>query len=194
MKNVRLKFSDNEKFAQQVIDSAEKSFTINDGDIDTIIENEQKAKFNSEVDKYSEELQAQQDKIEEYQKSISEKVDTIEIKPLFNRIMVKPFAANPFQKLTIENGIITDIGGLNPNIEFNRDTGEYQERDQNIIVATVVEVGPECKYIQPGDTVFYLKQLPTPVPFFKQGLWTIKEENLIAVVNEGLSARFDKFK
>lgn len=194
MNNVRLKFSNNEKFAQQVIDSAEKSFAINDGDIDDLIIKEKKIKFNNEVEKYSEELKAQQNQIEEYQKDISNKISTVEIKPLFNRIMVKPFAANPFQKLQVENGIITDIGGLNPNIEFNRDTGEYQERDQHIVVATVVEVGPECKYIQPGDTVFYLRNLPTPVPFFKQGFWTIKEDNLIAVVNEGLSERFNNIK
>lgn len=190
MNDLRLKFSNNEKFAQQVVDSAEKSFAMNEGDINELIVKEKKNQFNNEVDKYAEELKEQQNKIEEYQKEISQKVSTIEIKPLFNRIMVKPFAANPFQKLTVENGIITDIGGLNPNIEFNRDTGEYQERDQNIIVATVVEVGPECKYIQPGDTVFYLKHLPTPIPFFKQGFWTLKEENVIAVVNEGLSKRF----
>ena len=190
MKDLRLKFSNKEKFAQQVIDSAEKSFAMNEGDINDLIIKEKKNKFNNEVDKHAEKLKEQQDMIEDYQKEISEKVNTIEIKPLFNRIMVKPFAANPFQKLTVENGIITDIGGLNPNIEFNRDTGEYQERDQNIIVATVVEVGPECKYIQPGDTVFYLKQLPTPIPFFKQGFWTLKEENVIAVVNEGLSERY----
>lgn len=192
MKDVRLKFSNNEKFAQQVVDSAEKSFALNEGDIDELITKEKKIQFNNEVDKHVEELKHQQEVIEEYQKGISEKVNTIEIKPLFNRILVKPFACNPFQKLTIENGIITDIGGMNPNIEFNRDTGEYQERDQNIIVATVVEVGPECKYVEVGDTVFYLKGLPTPVPFFKQGFWTIKEENLIAVVNEGLSERFKK--
>lgn len=190
MKDVRLNFSNKEKLAQQVISSAENSFAMNEGDIKDLIVKEKSIKFNNEVEKHTEELKAQQDKIEEYQKEIASKVNSIEIRPLYNRIMVKPFACNPFQKLTIENGIITDIGGLNPNIEFNRDMGEFQERDQNIIVATVVEIGPECKYIKPGDTVFYLKGLPTPVPFFKQGFWTLKEENVIAVVNEGLSERF----
>ena len=190
--NDRIKFSNNEKFAQELVKSADNIFTMNEGDINDVITKEKKIKFNNEVNKHEEELKAQQEVIENYQNEIASKVNTIEIKPLFNRIMVKPFAANPFQKLTVENGIITDIGGLNPNIEFNRDTGEYQERDQNIVVATVVEVGPECKYIQPGDTVFYLKSLPTPVPFFKQGFWTLKEDNVIAVVNEGLSERYGR--
>lgn len=194
MNDVRLKFTNNEKFAQQAIENAEKSFAMNEGDIKDLIVKEKKIKFNEQVDEYTEELNKQKEQVEEYQNKISEKVETLEIKPLFNRIMVKPFAANPFQKLTIENGIITDIGGMNPNIEFNRDTGEYQERNQNIIVATVVEVGPECKYTQPGDTVFYLKGIPTPVPFFKQGFWTLKEENLIAVVNDNLTERFNSIK
>lgn len=190
MKDVRLNFSNNEKFAQMAVDSAEKSFTMRDKNIEDLIAKEKKIKFNNEVDEYAEKLKEQQDQIEAYQKEISDKVSSIEIKPLYDRVMVKPFAYNPFQKLTVENGIITDIGGLNPDIEFNNDTGKYQERDQNIVVATVVEVGPECKYTEIGDTVFYLKHLPTPVPFFKQGFWTLREENLIAVVNEGLSERF----
>lgn len=190
MNNVRLKLSNNEKLAQQVINSAEKSFAMNEGNIEDLILKEKKLKFNDEVEKHTEKLNEQKKEIEKCQKEIEEKINTIEIKPLFNRILVKPFVCNPFQKITIENGIITDIGGLNPDIEFNRDTGEYQERNQNIIVATVVEVGPECKYIQVGDTVFYFKNIPTPVPFFKQGFWTLKEENVIAVVNEGLSQRF----
>jgi len=107
---------------------------------------------------------------------------------------MKPFATNPFQRMTVENGIITDLGGLNPKIQFNDQTGVYEERDQQIIVATVIETGPDCKYLKPGDTVFYYKKLPTPVPFFKQGLFTIKEENIIAVVNEGLSERFNNLK
>jgi hypothetical protein len=37
-----------------------------------------------------------------------------------------------------------------------------------------------------------MRNLPTPIPFFKQGLWTLKEENVIAVVNEGLEERFKK--
>ena len=192
MGDFKLNLTNSEKMASKAVDSIEKSFVMRDDlDVDNLIMNEKKAKFNDMVDDYTEELDKQHENIKKAQEEIAKNIDSIEIKPLFNRIMVKPFAYNPFQKLTIDqNGLITDLGGLNPKIEFNRDTGEYQERDQNIIVATVVEVGPECKYIQPGDTVFYLKHLPTPIPFFKQGFWTLKEENVIAVVNEGLSKRF----
>lgn len=189
-KEVRLNLTNDEKIAQSVLGDDYLSFNMRDN-IDTLIETEKKDRFNNEVDKYAEELKKQQEEIESYQKTIEERVNTLEIKPLYNRILVKPFAYNPFQRVQInENGVITDIGGLNPNIYLNPQTGEYEERDQQIKVATVVEVGPECKFLQPGDTVFYMKNLPTPVPFFRQGLWTIKEENIIAVVNEGLNERF----
>lgn len=196
MNNVRLGLTDKEKLAHSIMgDSSDYTkFCMNEQNIDEMIVNDKKNKFNNEVDKRAEELEAQKKAIEDYQEQIQESFSSIEIKPLFNRILVKPFVCNPFQRIKVENGIITDIGGLNPNIQQNDITGEFEERDQNIVVATVVEVGPECKYLKEGDTVFYLKQLPTPVPFFKQGFWTLKEENIIAVVNEGLQERFDKIK
>lgn len=196
MKNVRLNLTNKEKFAHNLMgnDSDYSKFCMNEQDIDKMIINEKKEKFNEEVDKHTQELEAQRKAIEEFQQDVADNISNVEIKPLYNRILIKPFAANPFQRMTIDNGIITDIGGMNPNVEFNTITGQLEERDQMIAVGTVIEVGPECKYLQEGDTVFYMKNMPTPVPFFKQGFWTLKEENIIAVVNEGLSERFKSLK
>lgn len=193
MKKERLVMTNDEKFVHNVLGDNGNftKFAMNEQNIDKMIENEKKEQFNNQFEKHAEELEQQKKAIEEAQEQIQENISKIEIKPLFNRILVKPFAANPFQRMKIEHGIITDLGGLNPEIHKNMETGEWEERDQMIIVATVVEVGPECKYVELGDTVFYMKNLPTPVPFFRQGLWTIKEENLIAVVNEGLEERFN---
>lgn len=188
----RIILTNDEKIAHEVLGSSDHINFSMAKDINKMIVDEKKEKFNNEVDKHKEKLEAQYKKIEEYQQNIKENISELAIMPLYDRILVKPEPTNPFQKITIENGIITDIGGMNPNIEFNNDTGEYQERNQNIIVATVVEVGPECKYVKEGDAVMYLKHLPTPVPFFKQGFWTIKEENIIAVVGYGLHERFNK--
>lgn len=191
----RIKLSEREKFAQSISGNVDNlSFAMNENNIEDMINNEKKNKFNNEVDNHIEELEAQKKTIEKYQEEIQKDFSKIEIKPLFNRIIVKPFVCNPFQKITVENGIITDIGGLNPDIQFNDMTGQLEERDQMITVGTVVEVGPDCEYVREGDTVFYMKNLPTPVPFFKQGFWTLKEENLIAVVNEGLNDRFNEIK
>lgn len=188
----RINLTNDEKFASELLGSSDHINFSMAKDIDQMIINEKKEKFNNRVDAYKEELDKQYKRVEEYQNKIKENISGLAIMPLYDRLLVKPEPTNPFQRIKIENGIITDIGGMNPNIEFNNDTGEYQERDQNIIVATVVEVGPECKYVKEGDAVMYLKHLPTPVPFFKQGFWTIKEENIIAVVGYGLQERFNK--
>lgn len=192
----RIVMTNDEKFVHNVLgdDSNFTKFAMNEHNIEKMIENEKKEQFNNQVDKHAEELELQKKAIEEAQESIQENIAKIEIKPLYNRVLIKPFAANPFQRMKIEHGIITDIGGLNPEIHKNMETGEWEERDQMIKVATVVEIGPDCKFLQPGDTVFYMKNAPTPVPFFRQGFWVIKEDNLIAVVNEGLEERFNNIK
>lgn len=192
--NERINLSNKEKLVQSIAGNNYNysSFSMNEGEnLEDMIVKEKKNKFNNEVDAHTEELEAQRKAIEKYQEDLQKDFSKIEIKPLFDRVLIKPFACNPFQKIKVENGIITDIGGLNPDIQMNDMTGQYEERNQMIVVATVIEVGPDCKYVREGDTVFYMKTIPTPVPFFKQGFWTIKEENLIAVVNEGLEKRFN---
>lgn len=192
----RINLTDKEKFAHMIMgnDADYTRFSMNEDNIEKMIEDDKKARFNDQVAKHEEELEKQKQAIEEYQKDLQDNIVKAEIKPLFNRILVKPFVYNPFQRIQIENGIITDIGGMNPNTEFNNQTGQWEEREQNIVVGIVVEAGPECKYLKEGDTVFYMRNMPTPVPFFKQGLWTIKEDNIIAVVNEGLEDRFNAIK
>lgn len=194
--NERLQTTNSEKFAQAIMGNNYDytQFTMNEQNIDDLITNEKKRKFNEEVDEHTKVLEEQSKAIEEYQQKVADSIANVEIKPLYNRILIKPFASNPFQRMKIENGIITDIGGMNPNVEFNNITGQLEEREQMIGVATVIEVGPDCKYLAEGDTVFYMKNMPTPVPFFKQGLWTLKEDNIIAVVNEGLEERFNNLK
>ena len=196
MNDVRLNLTDNEKLAHNIMgnDSDYSKFCMNEQNIEDMITNEKKAKFNDEVDKHVEELNKQKEAIEKYQENIKDNISKIEIKPLYNRMIIKPFVYNPFQRIQIENGIIVDTGGMNPNTEFNSMTGQWEEREQQIAVATVIEVGPECKYVREGDTIFYMRNLPTPIPFFKQGFWTLKEENIIAVVNEGLEERFKELK
>lgn len=194
--NERLQLTDKEKFAHNLMgnDSDYSKFCMNEQNIEDMIVDEKKRKFNNEVDEHTKALEEQTKAIEEYQQKVADSITKVEIKPLYNRILIKPFASNPFQRMKIENGIITDIGGMNPNVEFNNLTGQLEEREQMIAVATVIEVGPDCKFLKEGDTIFYMKNLPTPVPFFKQGLWTLKEENVIAVVNEGLEERFNSLK
>lgn len=96
--------------------------------------------------------------------------------------------------MKVENGLIIDTGGYTPHTQFNSQSGKYEEQDQFIITGYVVETGPEVKYLQEGDVIYYRKDTAVPVPFFKQGFVSLSESQIIAVVNEGLQSRFDKIK
>ena len=98
-----------------------------------------------------------------------------EIRPMFSRILVKPFKTNPFQKLEIKNGIITDIGGYTPHAEINPVSGKYEEQKEFIVTGCVVDVGPETVYLREGDVIYYRVDTAVPVPFFKQGLVSLGE-------------------
>jgi len=129
--------------------------------------------------------------VEQSQAALEYDINKAEIKPMFTRILVKPFKQNPFQKIEIKNGIIVDTGGYNPHTQFNQQTGRYEEQDQFIMTGCVIEVGPETKYLKEGDVVYYRRDTSIPVPFFKQDLISLAESQIIAVVNEGLEDRFN---
>lgn len=196
MKDVRLNLTQDEKVAQELL-GTDKEYTMlsmnEDNDIHNIIRKEQTNKFNNQVDEYVEKLDKHQELLTKYAESFSEGIGEMEIMPLYRRILVKPFPVNPFQRMKMENGIITDLGGLTPE-HFSQETGEMEEDQQVIFVGTVIEAGPECKYIRQGDVIFYNKNCALPVPFFKQGLWCFGEDQVIAVVNSGLTERFNKNK
>lgn len=106
---------------------------------------------------------------------------------MFNRVLIKPFKVNPFQKMKVnENGIITELGGYNPHAQFNSVTGKYEEQDPFIVTGCVVEIGPEVKYLRNGDVVYYRKDTAVPVPFFKQGFVSLGESQIIAQVGLNL--------
>jgi hypothetical protein len=191
--NKRLKLTEQEKMAQTVLgtDNEHVNFNMSEGNIEEVFEKEHKRKFNDEVDKYVDKLDKHQELLNEYAESFKDNIGTIEIKPLFSRVLIKPFKHNPFQRIKIENGIIVDTGGLTPE-HFNTDTGEIEEDKQDIVVGVVVDAGTKCEYLKESDVVFYRQPAAIPVPFFKQGLYCVSENQIIAVVNEGLTERFSK--
>lgn len=152
-------------------------------------------KFNDMVDAYTEKFEKHSTKIEEFASKINENVNNIEIMPLGNYILVKQFEENPFQRIVRDSksGLILDTGGLAPEFK-NTDNGEIQEEEQFILVGVVQEVGPDCKYLKPGDAVFYPKPSAIPVPFYKQKLIQVNETRVLAVVNEALTERFNNIK
>lgn len=196
MKEPRIKMTENEQIAANVLglDSNYTSINMGERSIGNMIQREKANKFNNEVEKYNAQLEENQKTFEEAQSQVAYDINRAEIKPMFARLIIKPFKVNPFQKMEVKGSIIVDAGGYTPHAELNPMTGKYEEQKQFIITGYVVEVGPEVKYLQEGDVVYYRVDTAVPVPFLKQGLVSINENQVIAVVNEGLTERFNYIK
>lgn len=197
-KKVNLNLTDNEKLAREIVGLESDALHFRMGNDQSLEEmaNRQKAeKFNSQVDAYVEKFDKHSELLKQYTESIKSNMNSIEIKPMFSRVLVKPFEQNPFQQIKIDqkSGIIVDMGGMTPTYK-STDTGEWEEERQFIVTGTVIDVGPECKYLAEGDVIFYRVDTAVPVPFFKQGLVSLSENQVISVVNEGLTERFNKVK
>ena len=188
----RLYLTENEKIAQAAVGLGDHiKFNMQENNIDTIIKKEKANKFNSQVDAYNEVLEENNKKTKQVQEELQYDINRAELKPMFSRIIVKPLAHNPFQKVEIKGSIIVDAGGYTPHAEFNPVSGQYEEQKEFIVTGCVIEVGPETKYLKEGDVVYYRRDTVVPVPFFKQGLVSLAENQVIAVVNEGLTERFN---
>ena len=197
MKDVRLGLTENEKIAQSIVglESDSLSFHMSNAEnIGDIIQKEKQSRFNAKVDEYVDKLSAHTEALRESTEKLGYDISKLEIKPTFNRILITLFDKNPFQKITTtKSGIITDMGGLAPTYK-NTDSGEIEEAKQMILVGVVQEVGPDVKYIKVGDTIFMDRNSARPVPFYKQGLHCLSEQQVIAIVNEGLESRFEEIK
>lgn len=189
--NDRIKFTENEKMAMTECSNADRVlFMGNNDNIDTLIQKEKTRKFNSEVEQFSNDMEKRNSEVQETQESLKYDINKAEIKPLFSRVLIKPFSQNPFQKMKVENGLIIDAGGYTPHQQINPMTGKYEEQKEFIVTGCVAEIGPDCKYVAVGDVVYYRRDTVVPVPFFKSGLVSLAENQIIACVNEGLTNRF----
>lgn len=195
MKDARIKLTENEKQAISLTsDPNAAMINMSENTIDNIIERENSIKFNNQVEAYNEQLEKNYKEFKESVDDVQYDINKAEIKPMFSRLIVKPFKQNPFQQMKVKNGLIIDAGGYTPHTQLNPITGKYEEQNQFIVTGCVVEVGPDTKYLQEGDVVYYRIDTAVPVPFFKQGFISIDEKQIIAVVNEGLTERFNSIK
>lgn len=195
MKDARIKLTENEKYAAALsADPNAVMVNMSENTIDNIIEKENSIKFNNQVEAYNEQLEKNNKEFNESVDGVQYDINKAEIKPMFSRLIVKPFKQNPFQQMKIRNGLIVDAGGYTPHAQINPITGKYEEQNQFIVTGCVVEVGPDTKYLKEGDVIYYRIDTAVPVPFFKQGFISIDEKQVIAVVNEGLTERFNNIK
>ena len=174
-------------------ESTTRIMTLDGTTAEDVINKRNTEKFNQQVDNWAEKFEKHSTNIKEFADNINAKVENIEIMPIGNYLLVKPFEENPFQRIVRDSksGLILDTGGFAPEYK-NTDNGRIEEEEQFIKVGVVQESGYECKI--PGDTVFYTKVSAVPVPFYKQGLELINETRVLAVVNEQLSTRFEEIK
>jgi len=180
----------NEKLARMIegSDTEAAYHLINTEEAKNQLKRERDTKFNQQVEEFQERFQKHVDAIQEGAKQMSKDFQNMEIMPLTSYVLISPFKVNPFQKVKTNNGLITDLGGLAPQYKSN-ETGNIEEEKEFVRVGMVTEVGAECKFLKPGDVVFYNIASEVPVPFYKFGFVIVAEQRIIAVVNEGLSKR-----
>lgn len=159
---------------------------------DDVIAERNTKKFNEQVDRYVEKFEEHSTNLDDFAKKVNDNVEKIEIMPIGNYVLCKVFQENPFQRIVRDSksGLIIDLGGQKPEYK-NTDNGQIEEEEQFIKVGVVQEVGPECKFLEPGDTIMWTKPSAVPVPFYKQGLVLVNETRALVTINEGLKERFD---
>ena len=192
MANKRILMTPEEKAAQDMVGMNNTSFTMTqENKIEEILKKEETRKYNEQFDDYADRLEKHVQGLKDVSDELGADIEKIEIKPMFSRILILPLAQNPFQRIKeSKSGIVVDMGGFAPEFT-NPDTGKIEQLEQMIITGVIQEIGPEVKYLQPGDVVMYRKETAMPVPFFKQGLVCIAENQVIAAVNKGLEKRFN---
>ena len=187
---MRTELNGKEKLAQVVngMESTGTPIVVNGKSADIILAEEKKGRFNTQVDEYIDKFEKHNKALESYAEELSKDINGLEILPMGSYALIKPFESNPFQRVKVESGIITDLGGYTPTYKSHED-GQIHEEEQFIHVGTVIDTGWKCEFLKAGDVVFYTAASEAMVPFFKQGFVVVAESRIMAVVNEKLTER-----
>lgn len=141
----------------------------------------------AKLEKEEEELNKKLIELEKQkQKELEEKLQTLEILPMLNKIILLPYPENPYRKIMDGNIIVDYTGQFN-----NPDSGEKDKLQVLVGCAKIIEVGPEVKYLKIGDDVFYDTRTVYPVPFFGMGYLLTAEPQILCILNENLKKRFN---
>jgi len=159
--------------------NAGEQFILPKNDILEMAEKQRKEKEAEEATKLY--LEAQKNK----QKEIDEKLATLELLPMLDKIIISKYPENPYRKI-MEGNIIVEYSGAFKN----PDTGENDKLEEFVACARVIEVGPLSKYLKPGDDIFYDKRTVYPVPFMSMGYNLLSEGQVLCVLNDKLKERF----
>ncbi len=159
--------------------------------------NEKKAKdrdrFNEQVDTFTKRFDEHSKQMEEFAEKVSDKLNGLEIMPVYAYILVEPFKENPFQRIKKTDSGLLITNGFAPQYKSEED-GKWHEEESFVTVASVVEVGPTCEFVKPGDLIMYPTKADITVPFYNTGFRLVHEQRVMCVINEGLTDRKNNIK
>lgn len=104
--------------------------------------------------------------------------DEVELIPCNVGVIVKPYEENPYRMIEkTASGFI--LGVQSNQKQISDESGEMEENEEYITCAKVIAVGPFTKNVKVGEDVFVVKHILKPIPFRKQGLWELDEQNIL---------------
>lgn len=105
------------------------------------------------------------------------------VQPNGYTVIFTKYERNPYRKSSkSKSGLILDTGYDAHEYEFSHETGQMERNDLGVICCNVVAVGPECKYVKPGEDIYLRNVGIAPVPFDGRDYWAISEQNIICRV------------
>lgn len=190
---MRSQLSEVEKLAREIspVDSGAIYVNLNEKTLDERIEDHQREKWNDAVEKIQTKFADHEQKLQEAADEYAKNLNGVQIAPIGNYVIVRPFKENPFQKVQVSpSGLIISTGGMTPEYKSN-ESGEYVEAENPIRVGVVIEVGPECKWLKSGDTIMWTVMSEVCIPFYNFGFKLVNETRALCVINDDLKERFN---
>ena len=111
------------------------------------------------------------------------KENDVTLIPGMDGILVTLYETNPYRRIErTSSGLIV---GIESDKKYkSNETGEMEENDEYIVCGHVVAVGPEAKYVKPGEDVYFPKHIALVLPFRKMGYYIINERNITCRILE----------
>ncbi len=191
---MRNELSQPEKLARAIsgLESDAIFVPVSEKTLDEQIENNKREKWNEGVQKIQDKFADHENRLQEAADEYAKNLNGVQIMPIGNYVIVRPFKENPFQKVRVDknSGLIISTGGLTPEYK-STDSGEIVEAEQMIKVGVVIEAGPECKWLRSGDTIMWAVVSEVVVPFYDFGFKLVNETRAICVINDDLNERFN---
>jgi hypothetical protein len=190
---MRERLSEKEKIARVVtgVDTDSTFMGVDDRSLDKMIDNAERQKWNDSVKEIEDKFKDHENALQEAADNYAKNLNGVQIYPIANYVIVRPFKENPFQKVKIDekSGLILSTGGLIPEYKRN-DSGEFEEAEQVIKTGVVIQAGPECKWLKDGDTIMWAVMSEVVIPFYNFGFRLVNENRAICVINDDLEERF----